>query len=176
MLVVNAGSSSLKLRVVGGAGADADPDADPDAVTATGNVDRWDGEADTGGLEGFLAGAGPVDAVGHRVVHGGADLVEPTVIDDDVEARILALADLAPLHQPRSVAGIRAARRLLPEVPHVACFDTAFHATLPPAAASYALPAAWRDRWGLRRFGFHGLSHAWAVRRAAEIAAAAAGA
>src|SRR5664279_2980077 len=79
------------------------------------------------------------------------------------------LVDLAPLHQPKSLHGLDAARRLLPAVPHVACFDTAFHATLPPAAYTYALPAEWRDRWGVRRYGFHGLSHAWASRRAQQL-------
>ena len=80
------------------------------------------------------------------------------------------LTDLAPLHQPRALAGIDAVRPLLPGVPHVACFDTAFHATMPAAAATYALPAAWRERYGLRRYGFHGLSHAYAARRcAAEL-------
>src|SRR5205823_12665285 len=76
---------------------------------------------------------------------------------------------LAPLHQPRAIAGIRAVAKLLPGAPAVACFDTAFHATLPAAASTYALPADWNGRFGLRRFGFHGLSHAWAARRAAEL-------
>jgi acetate kinase len=79
---------------------------------------------------------------------------------------------LAPLHQPRAIAAIRAARRALPSVPHVACFDTAFHATMPAAAQVYALPELWRDRWPLRRFGFHGLSHAYAARRGAELVGA----
>jgi acetate kinase len=88
------------------------------------------------------------------------------VIDADVEQRLRALVDLAPLHQPKSLAGLDAARRLLPNVPHVACFDTAFHATLPEYASTYALPREWRERWEVRRYGFHGLSHAWASRRA----------
>lgn len=110
-----------------------------------------------------------VDAVGHRIVHGGPDLVAPVVIDDDVKRRLRDLVDLAPLHQPKSLAGVDAARRLLPTVPHVACFDTAFHATLPPAAYTYALPLAWRAKWGVRRYGFHGLSHQWASRRASAM-------
>jgi acetate kinase len=87
------------------------------------------------------------------------------VVDDDVERRLRALVDLAPLHQPKSLAGLDAARALLPDVPHVACFDTAFHATIPIAASTYALPRAWRERWPIRRYGFHGLSHAWATSR-----------
>ncbi|MDP1804561.1 MAG: acetate kinase, partial [Acidimicrobiales bacterium] len=109
------------------------------------------------------------DAVGHRVVHGGPDLREATVLDETVVTTIEALTPLAPLHQPRAVAGIRAVQAALPDVPAVACFDTAFHATLPPAAATYALPEDWRRRWPLRRFGFHGLSHQYAARRAAEL-------
>ncbi|HET7721581.1 MAG TPA: acetate/propionate family kinase [Acidimicrobiales bacterium] len=109
------------------------------------------------------------DAVGHRVVHGGPDLREATVLDETVFTTIEALTPLAPLHQPRALAGIRAVRAALPGVPAVACFDTAFHATLPPAAATYALPEDWRRRWPLRRFGFHGLSHQYAARRAGEL-------
>jgi acetate kinase len=102
-------------------------------------------------------------------VHGGPDFAEPVVIDAAVEKRLRALVELAPLHQPKSLAGLSAARELLPFVPHVACFDTAFHATLAPAAATYALPREWRDRWQVRRYGFHGLSHAWASSRAREL-------
>ena len=109
------------------------------------------------------------DAVGHRVVHGGPDLREATILDESVFATIEAVTPLAPLHQPRALAGIRAVQAALPGVPVVACFDTAFHATLPAAAATYALPEDWRRRWPLRRFGFHGLSHQYAVRRAADL-------
>jgi acetate kinase len=91
------------------------------------------------------------------------------VLDDEVEAAIEALTPLAPLHQPRALAAIRAVQAALPGVPAVACFDTAFHATLPAAAATYALPEDWRRRWPLRRFGFHGLSHQYALRRATEL-------
>ena len=97
-------------------------------------------------------------------MHGGADLTAPTVVDNAVRDRIAALAPRAPLHQARSLAALDAARRALPDVDHVACFDTAFHSTLTPAARTYALPEPWRRRWGLRRFGFHGISHRWAVR------------
>ena len=112
---------------------------------------------------------GRADAVGHRVVHGGLDLREATVLDEAVLTTIEALTPLAPLHQPRALAGMRAVQAALPGVPAVACFDTAFHATLPPAAATYALPEDWRRRWPIRRFGFHGLSHQHAARRAGEL-------
>jgi acetate kinase len=111
------------------------------------------------------------DAVGHRVVHGGARFREAVLVDDDVVAALGELTDLAPLHQPAALAGVAAVGRALPDVPAVACFDTAFHATLPAAAATYALPQEWRERFGLRRFGFHGLSHAYASRRAAAARA-----
>jgi acetate kinase len=161
VLVVNAGSSSLKLRVLGAA----------DEVTASADLSPWDGSPDDPGLRGFLSGLPGIGAVGHRVVHGGRRFTAATPIDDDVVAGIGALTDLAPLHQPRALAGIAAARSALPGVPEVACFDTAFHAGLPAAAASYALPAAWTRRFGLRRFGFHGLSHSYAVGRAAQLIA-----
>ena len=106
------------------------------------------------------------DVVGHRVVHGGERFRDAVRLTDDVMAELRALTDLAPLHQPKSLAAIDAVTRMLPDVPAFACFDTAFHATIPPAAATYALPREWRERWPLRRFGFHGLSHAYAARRA----------
>jgi acetate kinase len=109
------------------------------------------------------------DAVGHRIVHGGERFRGAVRIDPDVEAAMRELTDLAPLHQPKSLAALDAVTGALPDLPAVACFDTAFHATLPQAAATYALPAPWRERWGLRRYGFHGLSHAWVARRAPEL-------
>ena len=133
------------------------------------DVDPWAGDADAAALEPFAGAMRRADAVGHRVVHGGPDLRAATVLDAGVVAAIEALTQLAPLHQPRALAGIRAVQAALPGVPAVACFDTAFHATLPAAAATYALPEDWRRRWPLRRFGFHGLSHQYAVRRAGEL-------
>jgi acetate kinase len=158
-IVVNAGSSSLKVRVLGPA----------DSIDARFDLDRWDGSADHPELALFLEGVRDAAVVGHRVVHGGATFRRPARLDDSVITEIGKLTDLAPLHQPRALAGIEAARRALPEVPGVACFDTAFHATLPAAAAQYALPRDWTERFGLRRFGFHGLSHGYAVRRAASL-------
>jgi acetate kinase len=159
VLVVNAGSSSLKLRVL----------SPSDEVSASADLSPWDGSPDDPGLRRFLGEQAGVDAIGHRVVHGGHRFTAAVPIDDEVVAGIGALTDLAPLHQPRALAGIAATRSALPAVPEVACFDTAFHAGLPAAAAAYALPAAWTRRFGLRRFGFHGLSHAYAAGRAAQM-------
>ncbi len=122
--------------------------------------------ADAAGLDDALAELGRPDAVGHRIVHGGERFREPVVVDDAVTGALRDLTALAPLHQPKSLAALDAVSRALPDVPAVACFDTAFHATLPEAASTYALPAQWRERWGIRRYGFHGLSHAWAAHRA----------
>jgi acetate kinase len=162
ILVVNAGSSSLKLRVLDGTELAFSRDiAAPRGVVA---------EAP---LAEAVRAAGEVDAVGHRIVHGGDRFLNAVVVDDAVVRRLAALTDLAPLHQPKSLAALDAVCRLLPDTPQVACFDTAFHATIPPAVATYALPAEWRRRWPLRKFGFHGLSHAYAARRAAELMGAA---
>ncbi len=161
VLVVNAGSSSLKLRVL-------DPG---DEVTGSADLPALRGAAsvDAAALEDALHGFGPVDAVGHRVVHGGTQFSGPVVVTDDVRRRLAALTDLAPLHQPKSLAALDAVSQAMPDVPAVACFDTAFHAGIPAAAATFALPPEWRERWTLRRFGFHGLSHSYVSRRAAEL-------
>jgi acetate kinase len=98
------------------------------------------------------------DAVGHRVVHGGARFVRPVRIDDEVIDAIEQLRALAPLHNEPALRAIREAQAELPEVPHVAVFDTAFHSTIPEAAATYAVPKHWRDDWGIRRYGFHGIA------------------
>ena len=158
ILVVNAGSSSLKMSVLNGATLEK-------ATTLPFDGDR----VDTGPIGRFIAEAGAVDAVGHRVVHGGTDFLGPTPVDAQVRRRLEALTDLAPLHQPKSLAGLDVVSRLLPDSPAVACFDTAFHATIPAAAATYALPMEWRRRWPLRRFGFHGLSHAYIARRTPHL-------
>jgi acetate kinase len=109
-----------------------------------------------------------VAAVAHRVVHGGSSFRDPVVIDERVERALGELAELAPLHNAPALAAIDAARRTLPDVPHVAVFDTAFHATLAPRAATYAIPRRWREEWGIRRYGFHGLSLQWAAEQVAE--------
>jgi acetate kinase len=134
--VVNAGSTSLKLHVVD------DHESRP--------------------LDSLEAALADVEAVAHRVVHGGG-LREPALIDDAMQARLSELVELAPLHMAPAVDAIARARHLLPDVPHVAVFDTAFHATIPAFAATYALPAEWRK--DVRRYGFHGLSVQWASER-----------
>jgi acetate kinase len=159
VLVVNAGSSSLKLAVVG---------AGEEPLAAA--VEPVPAHAELRGvLERFLARAPRAVAVGHRVVHGGEDFTAATALDPGIEERLDALSELAPLHNPPAMRAIRAVHELAPDLPAVACFDTAFHAAFAPEAATYAVPAAWRRRWGLRRFGFHGLSHAWASRRATDL-------
>ena len=188
VLVVNSGSSSLKYQVV---------DAADGACRAKGLVERigeaspvlhheWaDGRVveEPGGLpdhEAALArmlevlSSDPdvlprLAAVGHRVVHGGSEYRDPVVVDDDVEATIERLIPLAPLHNPAGLLGIRALRRLLPDVPHVAVFDTAFHATLPPEAYTYALPADLARDLHLRKYGFHGTSYQYVTRAAAAF-------
>jgi len=159
ILVVNAGSSSLKLRVLGPG----------DAVDGAADLPAPRGVTDAADLEAAVRGLGAVDAIGHRIVHGGTVFSGPVRIDARVVQRLDLLTDLAPLHQPKSLAALAAVTAVLPDVPAVACFDTAFHATLPPAAFTYALPPEWRKRWDLRRYGFHGLSHAYASRRSAEV-------
>jgi len=129
--VVNAGSTSLKLHLVSG---DESREVDD-----------------------FLA----ADAVGHRVVHGGRRFVGPVLVDAEVEQAIQELSVLAPLHNRRALEEIRRAREALPDVPHVAVFDTAFHRTLPPAASTYAIPERWREEWDVHRYGFHGISVQW---------------
>ena len=140
VLVVNAGSTSLKLSI----------------------VDEDDSSATVGAL---AEAPSDLAAVAHRVVHGGARFREPVLIDDGVRQELEALTELAPLHNAPALAAIDEARRSLPEVPHVAVFDTAFHATIPEQASTYALPRRWREECGIRRYGFHGLSVAWAAER-----------
>jgi len=137
LLVVNAGSTSLKLSVVG--------EDDSTAPVAS------------------IAEAPEVDGVVHRVVHGGPRLREPVLIDDGVRAELDRATELAPLHNRPALVAIDRARAELPGVPHVAVFDTAFHATIPAEASTYAVPQRWRDDWGIRRYGFHGLSVAWSA-------------
>ena len=140
ILVVNAGSTSLKLSLVDEAGSAR-------------QIDSLD-EVGTN-----------VAAVAHRIVHGGTRFREPVLIDAEVTAALAALAELAPLHNRHGVEGINEAMTVLPHVPHVAVFDTAFHSTMPDEASTYALPARWRHDWDIRRFGFHGLSVQWAAER-----------
>jgi acetate kinase len=138
VLVVNAGSTSLKLSIV----------AADDSSAAVRSLDAAPPE---------------VEAVAHRVVHGAARFRDPVLIDDEVERELAALAHFAPLHNGPAVDAIREARRALPDVPHVAVFDTAFQATIPEHAATYALPRELREDREIRRYGFHGLSVQWAA-------------
>ncbi len=181
VLVLNTGSSSLKADLV---------EVESGARVATALVERIGRPVCTvrldGGPEEDLEAAdhaavleatlprlvgedAEVAGVGHRVVHGGERFRDPVRIDDDVETAIEELVPLAPLHNPPGLAGIRAARRLLPGIPQVAVFDTAFHATLPRRAYTYALPGELAEKHGIRRYGFHGTSHGWVAARAAEF-------
>ena len=161
VLVVNAGSSSLKLSLLD----DDDQLAGAKELTAHGG--QFD--ADEVARELDQLDAGTADAVGHRVVHGGSEFTGPVRLDAAVRGQLDQLTDLAPLHQPKSLAGIDAVSQALPKLPAVACFDTAFHTTMPPAASTYALPEDWRRRWQIKRYGFHGLSHAYATRRVSQL-------
>ncbi len=187
VVLVNAGSSSLKCSVM--ESADRSVLAQVKADWA-GPVTRYErsgpgaarireqlsfrdcGEAVRHALDDLGAASAPVGqrpaAVGHRIVHGG-ELSAPVRITPAVRSRISALAELAPLHNGPGLEALAAAEALLPDVPHVAVFDTAFHATLPPAARTYPLPHAWTESWGIRRYGFHGLNHAYCTARAAEL-------
>jgi acetate kinase len=159
VLVVDAGSASLHLRVVTADGS----------VVARRDLEDPTGQDTARALRDLAGGGVPIEAAGHRIVHGGPELRAPTLVDDEIRARLDAVAKLAPLHVPPALAALDEARRVLADIPHVACFDTAFHAGLPEAAYVYALPAAWRERYGIRRYGFHGLSYAWALARTAEL-------
>ncbi len=168
ILVLNAGSSSLKAAIVdGGSGRHLataiereveDHAAALPKVLAT--LEREAPEA-----------AASLEAIGHRIVHGGESLRQPVRVDDGVEAAIEACLPLAPLHNPPGLAVLRVMRRARPDLPQVAVFDTAFHATLPEAARRYALPLELCERHGLRRFGFHGISHANVMARCAQTLA-----
>ncbi|SFO75658.1 acetate kinase [Geodermatophilus dictyosporus] len=190
VLVVNCGSSSLKYRLVDvGAGQALAWGLAERVGQPSGRLthSRAGGEpsvverplpdhagALAAALEAFehsgpsLADAG-LTAVAHRVVHGGDRFSAPVRIDDDVVRAVRELATLAPLHNPVNAVGIEVARRAFPGLPHVAVFDTAFHATLPPHAHTYAVPPQWAREHGVRRYGFHGASHAHVSRAAAEL-------
>ena len=173
ILILNAGSSTLKASVVDHPRREAvfttTASWGADATRATGRTDDLERLLEQLVVEGVPIGS--LEAVGHRVVHGGEHFTQPVVVDDDVLAALGGVGALAPLHNPVAVDTLRAALTLLPDVPHIAAFDTAFHATLDEPARRYALPADWVDAHGIRRYGFHGLSVAWSVRRAAELLA-----
>ncbi|MDR1710825.1 MAG: acetate kinase [Propionibacteriaceae bacterium] len=186
ILLLNCGSSSIKYQVI---------DAETEEVAATGliqrigeevgTIDHTHGEKHSAEREfpdhrvalqvlvrtfdEYGPSLSDVVAVGHRCVHGGERFRETTVIDDEVIAALRELIPLAPLHNPPGIAGIEAARAALPDVPHVAVFDTAFFSTLPPAAYTYAIDAAVAKQYGIRKYGFHGTSHAYVSAKVAEI-------
>ncbi len=160
VLVLNAGSSSLKWSLL---------DAGAETVEAEGNED-WKGgkEAARAALDRLRHLPAP-QAIGHRLVHGGLRLCQAVRLDEATRAALSGLAEIDPLHTGRALELIDAAIETFPDIPQIAAFDTTFHATIPDAAAIYAVPYEWTRDWGLRRFGFHGLSVAYAVRRAKEI-------
>jgi acetate kinase len=164
VLTVNAGSSTLKLTLLSGEDTVL---GYRELVTPRGKVEERALEATLGAA--LLSDLGGAQAVGHRIVHGGERFQEPVQIDAGVRSALGKLAELAPLHQPRGLSALESVEEALPELPAVACFDTAFHATMPPAAATYALPKRWRERWGVRRYGFHGISHAWVAQRTPQL-------
>jgi acetate kinase len=190
-LVCNAGSSTLKFslfeaegeRLLAEGGIDWSTPPTRLVVRCTGQPEvreeltlQHHADAIARILEALQAGPsaplqapGAVQAVGHRVVHGGERYTSAVRITPEVKQTIDALAELAPLHNPASLDGINAVEQVLPQVPQVAVFDTAFHATLSEAARTYPVPPQWRREWGVRRYGFHGLSHAYCATRAAEM-------
>lgn len=170
VFVLNAGSSSLKYRLVDPVTGESSAAGTIERIGEHGSEVPDAGAAVRQALEQLRERAGVAPAlVGHRVVHGGERFDAATMIDDAVEQAIDDLSALAPLHNPANLAGIRAARTALPEVPQVAVFDTAFHRTLPAAAATYAIDAGLAARYGVRRYGFHGTSHRYVSRAAAAF-------
>ncbi|WP_191259939.1 acetate/propionate family kinase [Amycolatopsis oliviviridis] len=156
ILTVNPGSGSVRLHVVEG-----------EEVLDAVEIGKPPGDAVDEVLS--FVDRQEVDAVAHRLVHGGPVLTSPSVVSASVREAIDAAKSLAPEHVPSTEALLNRLTDLLPDTPHVVCPDTAFHHDLPEIARTYPLPARWRERWGLRRYGFHGLSFAWAVRRASEL-------
>jgi acetate kinase len=159
-LVINAGSTNVKLSVL-------DSEAERFAVT----VEHESPAAAVADGLGQVRAKGllPVDGVGHRIVHGGTAFTEAVLVTDDVMTQLAALAELAPLHNPPALAALVEARKQLPDVPHVVAFDTAFHRTMSEIADTYPVPWEWTKTWGIKKYGFHGLSHAYCSGRAAEL-------
>ncbi|RAU91902.1 acetate kinase [Mycobacterium colombiense] len=174
VLVINSGSSSLKYQVV---------EPDSGAARATGLVERIGEESssvpdhdaalrrafDALADDGIDLKASGIVAVGHRVVHGGNTFYQPTLLDDAVIGRLHELSELAPLHNPPALTGIEVARKLLPDIAHIAVFDTGFFHDLPPAAATYAIDRDLAQRYQIRRYGFHGTSHRYVSEQAAAF-------
>lgn len=161
VLTVNAGSGSLKAHLV---------DPSTEHVEHAAEIEHPpDSDEAWQALDKLLDKATDLQAVGHRLVHGGAEVRDPTVVDSQVRRAVVRATSLAPLHLPATVTLLDRLRDRLPDVPHVVCPDTAFHRDLPEHVATYALPRAWRERFDLRRYGFHGLSYRWALDRVALL-------
>lgn len=191
ILVVNCGSSSLKFQLV---------DSETESVQASGNCERigLDGrivykahgkktETDTSlpdhavaisrvldlltdAKEGVIGSLDEINAIGHRLVHGGEKFSSSVIITEDIIKEIETCNDLAPLHNPANILGIRACQRAMPKIKHVAVFDTAFHQTMPAKAYLYGLPKEYYSKYGVRRYGFHGTSHSFVSKRLAALA------
>jgi acetate kinase len=189
VLVINSGSSSLKYRLlqpnseayladgiveqIGERSSSAQLDAGDRRLECDDRVDDHDAALrlafDMLGEAGIDLNSCGLAAVGHRVVHGGKTFYRPTVIDDAVIAKLEELSPLAPLHNPPAVRGVEVARKILPDIPHIAVFDTAFFHDLPPAAATYAIDRELAEKWRIRRYGFHGTSHQYVSEQAAAF-------
>ena len=172
VLIINSGSTTLKYQLI---------DSETEQVLAKGNCERigQDPKFPTHKeafefviktlLDGTISSLEEIDAVGHRVVHGGEYFSSSVVVDDDVIAKIDELSDLAPLHNPANLLGIKACMNLMPGVPNVAVFDTAFHQTMEDKAYIYGIPYDYYDKYKLRKYGFHGTSHSFVSKRSIEL-------
>jgi len=179
VLVVNTGSSSVKYRLVRTDRPAGEPAPPPLARGLVERIGEDGGPPDSAAAfatvfeelaaSGALPDVAALDAVGHRVVHGGEELTEPTVVDDDVLEVLRRLVPLAPLHNPPNLRGLEVLRERYPDTPQVAVFDTGFHRTIPPEAHRYAVPDVLYATYGVRRYGFHGTSVSWVVKRAAAF-------
>jgi len=191
VLVINAGSSSVKYYLYDMPQAEVLARGSIERIgEETSELSHFDGEqthveqAQVGGVDdamelifetlvredvGVIENLSEIGGVGHRVVHGGEEFTGSVIVDDEVITSIEKFADLAPLHNPPNLAGIRAVQRRIPDVPQVACFDTAFHSTIPEVAYMYALPYELYEKHHIRRYGFHGVSHRYVARRAAAL-------
>jgi acetate kinase len=160
ILVVNAGSHSLQVELLD----------DDDRALVSRSVDAEPaGDEARATIQAVLDEKQEIGAVGHRIVHGGPSLTEHRVVDEEVLAALREAAGFAPLHVPPALAAMATLRAALPGIPHVAVLDTVFHASIPEVARTYPVPERWRTGFGVRRYGFHGLSYAWATKRAAEL-------
>ena len=192
ILVINCGSSSLKYQLINSDSGEVLAKGLCERIGIDGgNLEYKKGDAEktstkvdmpdhsvavdlvikklTDSKDGVIGSLSEIDAVGHRIVHGGEKFTEAVKIDDEVIKGIVECNDLAPLHNPANVIGIKACQKMMPGVPQVGVFDTAFHQTMEPKAYLYAVPYEYYKKYKVRRYGFHGTSHAYVSARAAEI-------